>query len=906
MGDGFLDDVGDSHKMDMANGPAAPPLMRASTSSKTPEEFREYYAATKLQARYRGRQGRQGTQTNLHAARKAAERRYERPTEMMDLFIVPDVALVLKTTYPDDPTKAGEFTVTGPPATLRKLQQISSGSSSRSLLEYATHAASPRKSATARRGSTTYNAGDPITGVISPKSEVTLSPEVKKDCGIPDAATHFAFVYPLRHLKRNLGAINLAKDQWGFAVIVGAFGYFDEQGTLLAVNALSIVPSPTVLHLVGPYAARQQPALQMTRMGRMSDITIDGLLDAGFRRFGWLHPEEQPGGAPLSEQHPNCPHGGFLYEMADGGIALFVLTGAVDPDRDQFDHDGSLGHAFIGLRQTLVEMVDAAGESVRDLGIQFLKQCFWLFLSLALTVGIACAVLIPSKGTNGSDREDWSVLDVIYFTVVTVSTVGYGDYTVDEPYLMVFNVLLILTGIVLITRRLTATIVIITHPLEDYAVHHLNKLFPTITTRDPLTGLVVMPNAYVYYGKNLLPELLLNMAVQSLSALAFVLLDERMDFGTAVYHCIVTATTVGYGCDYRYGEVPHPGSTPESKVLMICHILLSISLVGNAIAFIDKLRTERSKELKRVEALNRKLTLPLLESLELRAATLRPDVQRDAEGLTELEFVICMAVELGMVDMKQLQPFIDQFRALDLLGNGRLGMRDLRQMQTMQRQLQRATSNHDIDGDGKDRLMLLTQFLQAREENKLEQHRGKGQKKQGSGSPNGAAKTLKERLSRENTLSEHSLKGGSKWRAIQRESSQSLAKAGSNPWSVQAAAAPEASSGTKEGRSWGLTKWFSAKRISAVRIMPNQKTRREPVPVLVGGRHPDWTGGSAVQTPRIVARMQVLSNAAAANRSRVMMMESRGEDKGQGLGATTFEAGQTELTESTPVEDIVE
>ena len=37
-----------------------------------------------------------------------------------------------------------------------------------------------------------------------------------------------------------------------------------------------------------------------------------------------------------------------------------------------------------------------------------------------------------------------------------------------------------------------------------------------------------------------------------------------------------------------------------------------------------------------------------------------------------------------------------------------------------------------------------------------------------------------------------------------------------------------------------------------------------------------------------------------------MMMESRGEDKGQGLGATTFEAGQTELTESTPVEDIVE
>lgn len=77
----------------------------------------------------------------------------------------------------------------------------------------------------------------------------------------------------------------------------------------------------------------------------------------------------------------------------------------------------------------------------------------------------------------------------------------------------------------------------------------------------------------------------------------------------------------------------------------------------------------------------------MLEQVELRAAALRPEVQRDSSGVTELEFTICMAAELGMVEMKQLTPFIDQFRSLDLLGNGRLGMQDLNAQTALVRKL---------------------------------------------------------------------------------------------------------------------------------------------------------------------------------------------------------------------------
>ena len=53
-------------------------------------------------------------------------------------------------------------------------------------------------------------------------------------------------------------------------------------------------------------------------------------------------------------------------------------------------------------------------------------------------------------------------------------------------------------------------------------------------------------------------------------------------------------------------------------------------------------------------------------------------VERDGQGLTELEFVITMLLELGIVEEKVVKPFVKQFRTLDLMGNGRLGMGDLK------------------------------------------------------------------------------------------------------------------------------------------------------------------------------------------------------------------------------------
>ena len=98
---------------------------------------------------------------------------------------------------------------------------------------------------------------------------------------------------------------------------------------------------------------------------------------------------------------------------------------------------------------------------------------------------------------------------------------------------------------------------------------------------------------------------------------------------------------------------------------------------------IDIARTHRREHLERLRQLTRELDRPLIGRLMQRAVRLRPRVARDGKGLTELEFVLGMLIELEAVDEELIVPFIKQFRTLDLSGDGRLGMEDLLQKESL-------------------------------------------------------------------------------------------------------------------------------------------------------------------------------------------------------------------------------
>ena len=588
--------------------------------------------------------------------------------EVLDLFIDPDVGIDLKAKYPDAASAsaehlAGQYEVIGPPRIVNALRRGLGQSAS-------------------------------LSGVLSPCNEVTLPPAVKRDAGIPMASTHFAFVYPLKKL--NMHSLNISEEPWAFALLLGGFAYFDENGKLLGVNSLTIVPSPAVLHLVGPYPPRQKAMVALARWGRVSPVPVECLRDAGFRRFGWVHPGELVNGGQMSDRN-ECAHGGFVYEMAGGNQALFVLTPTLDK-HGSFDSDGRFGHAYVGLRQALVEAVEnreaiEAGKSGRR---QFIKDTVKLAVALTFYFGIACAFYVPYMG--------WTLVQTIYFASATASTAGYGDiYPTRDWEPRLFTVLLIFLGVFIVGSTLTTFIMRLTSSYEAWAARHVTKLFKTRSVDDE--GHAVAERASIYYLKFLFPLILLNILFQLIFAGIFTQV-QGMDYFAALYHCIVTATTVGYGDELIDQE--------NAQLVAIFHILISTALLGNTISSIDTLRQERKKELQVVKALNQKLNKTLLQRVELHASALRPEVARDAAGMTELEFVVCMAIELGMVDLKQLHPFVKQFRALDILGNGRVGMEDLNAAEALKRQMGMDGNLVSAADSDTPKLATLADFLSGR------------------------------------------------------------------------------------------------------------------------------------------------------------------------------------------------
>ena len=52
--------------------------------------------------------------------------------------------------------------------------------------------------------------------------------------------------------------------------------------------------------------------------------------------------------------------------------------------------------------------------------------------------------------------EDWSFIESLYFSIVTLTTVGYGDFSPTTPETQIFTIIYILTGFGVLVALLTS------------------------------------------------------------------------------------------------------------------------------------------------------------------------------------------------------------------------------------------------------------------------------------------------------------------------------------------------------------------------------------------------------------------------------------------------------------------
>ncbi|KAL1515141.1 hypothetical protein AB1Y20_004202 [Prymnesium parvum] len=239
---------------------------------------------------------------------------------------------------------------------------------------------------------------------------------------------------------------------------------------------------------------------------------------------------------------------------------------------------------------------------------------------------------------------------------------------------------MIFFGVVVVFTQIANLVASFTTPLTDRARDVLERWFPAHGVDVDNNGEIdfqIPRHPIIYYTKNLLPSFALETVVILFCAGIFTTLED-WDFGTAVYHCIITATTVGYG-DISI-------ETEGGRVWACVQIVLSVGLLGEIISSSSSLHDKRVRIFKRNAALTRELDSALLDDLMRRAIAIRPKMLRDGQGLSEMEFVLCMCVELELLTPDELAPFIKRFRALDVDGTGRLGKEDIEAALAMSRE----------------------------------------------------------------------------------------------------------------------------------------------------------------------------------------------------------------------------
>jgi len=188
-------------------------------------------------------------------------------------------------------------------------------------------------------------------------------------------------------------------------------------------------------------------------------------------------------------------------------------------------------------------------------------------------------------------------------------------------------------------------------------------------TGDGNIDFIEPPTALIYWMQEMVPALLLLMIVQVVSAIIFAQLLPEVNFATALYHCFITATTVGFG-DVKL-------TTQSAKLFACVHIVVSVSWLAALLGTIDNLRAERKGQLQHAKMITDPPKREQIMALDKDAGKV------EGEGVDKLEFVVGMMMILGVelcgepLSWDNLRPFMLQFDQFDVSKTGVLSKEDL-------------------------------------------------------------------------------------------------------------------------------------------------------------------------------------------------------------------------------------
>jgi potassium channel subfamily K len=255
-----------------------------------------------------------------------------------------------------------------------------------------------------------------------------------------------------------------------------------------------------------------------------------------------------------------------------------------------------------------------------------------------------------------SGEVAWTWTDAVYFSVCSLTTVGYGDLFPQTDEGKIFTCVYVYFGIGIISAALGYLINVMLDSASSEADDMLAKAGGSEAQKK-----LKRDKKIKKYTKSVLLVLLSILIGSIFYAFVFDIGSEREGaekFLDAFYMTCITMTSVGYG-DYS-------PQTQGGRLFGIFWILFGTLVVVNLASDLADTFLQAKQE-----QINRRIMAKSLRSKDL----LQLDQDKSGQ-ISELEYLEHMLVKLRLAETKQIQELRDRFKELDKSGDGIISKED--------------------------------------------------------------------------------------------------------------------------------------------------------------------------------------------------------------------------------------
>ncbi|KAM7500637.1 hypothetical protein LguiA_025051 [Lonicera macranthoides] len=279
------------------------------------------------------------------------------------------------------------------------------------------------------------------------------------------------------------------------------------------------------------------------------------------------------------------------------------------------------------------------------------RQAFVLLI-IYLSLGV---VIYSFNRKHFKATETHPVVDALYFCIVTMCTIGYGDITPDSTVTKLFSIMFVLVGFGFIDILLSGMVSYMLDLQENYL---LKTVKGTGGEHEPGSMIIDVKKGRMRIRMKV--ALALGVVVLCIGVgVAVMHFVEKLGWLDSFYLSVMSVTTVGYG-DRAFTSMP-------GRIFASIWLLVSTLAVARAFLYLAEARVDKRHRMMAKWVLGQDMTV---------AQFLAADIDNNG-FVSKSEYVIYKLKEMGKVSEKDVLQICKKFDRLDSGNCGKISLSDL-------------------------------------------------------------------------------------------------------------------------------------------------------------------------------------------------------------------------------------